>query len=199
MKKRIFNSLVASALAASILLLSSCGEDDTKTPYGDEIRSDEAETAFGCHYYIPEGFSALKQTHSEFNYSDGVAYFYINPYNPEQLTEMEVDPDITVYAYTRLFMAWNDIPYSNYTYDEETDTAYVEYVSDFGAASEGMAPEYFRWKIMRNTYYLYIVTVNCPVDVREKYQQLFDEVLEYTWVESIADVPVTDDLLNPVS
>ncbi len=168
-------------LAFSTLLLISCGEDEL-TPNGIEMRDDELNE-YGCHYYIPEGFTSTKVTYSEFAYTDKTAHCYINPYNEEQLTEMEVDPDITVYNYTRLFMAWNGIPLNNYEYDEETDIAYVEYTSDFGASVEGLSPEYFKWKIMRNGYYLYVATVNCPVDKVEEYTPIFDEWLDYLYIE----------------
>ena len=178
-------------LLVSSLILSSCGEDLVH-PYGLELRDDE-EFAYGCHYYIPEGFYKLKVSDSEFMYSDGVAECYVDPLNPEQLTELGVDTEITVYAYSRQFAGLNGIPFDMIQYDEETDTAYVEYISDFGASTEGLAPEYFKWKIMRNKYYIYIATVNCPTDQVDKYRDLFDEWLKYTWAEAIVDAPQISD------
>ena len=172
--------IISLFLTLSLLFLVSC--DEELTPSGKEPHENEL-AEYGVHYYMHEGFTQTKVTFSEFAYTDKNAYCYINPYNEEQLTEMEVDPAITVYAYARMFMAWNNIPMNNYTYDEENDIAYVEYTSDFGASTEGLAPEYFKWKIMRNPYYLYVATVNCPTDSVEDYKDVFTEWLEYIYIE----------------
>ena len=176
---RILKSTVALILALSALFLSSCGE----TPSGTAKRSDEL-AEYGFHYYIPEGFEYKKTTVAEFFYSDGEATCYFNHYGKEQLEEMEVDPDITVYNYTRQFMAWNNLPMNSSKYDEEKNIGTIETVSDFGAGSEIDVPaEYFRFQIMRGSQLLYVMVASCPDGMQEKYKPIFDEWFAYAYAE----------------
>lgn len=176
---RILKATVALILALSTLLLAACGE----TPTGRETRSDEL-AEYGFHYYIPEGFSYLKTTVAEFYYTDGEATCYFLHYDKEALEEMEVDPDITVLGYTRMFMGWNDIPMNSYTYDEERNVGTIETVSDFGAGVEtGMPAEYFRFQIMRGSQLLYVLVASCPDGAQAQYKATFDEWFNYAYAE----------------
>ena len=178
---KILKSGIAFILALTMLLLVSCGE--TATPDGRPKRDDEL-TAYGIHFFIPEGFTYSKTTIAEHYYTDGDATCYITQYDAEQLEEMEVDPDITVYNYTRMFMGWNNIPMNSYNYDEARNVGTVEIVSDFGAGAEtGLPAEYFRFQIMRNSTFLYVATASCPDGEQEAYKATFDEWFDYIYIE----------------
>lgn len=174
---KMLKSGVSLLLALVMLLLVACGE----TPDGREKRSDEL-AEYGLHYYIPEGFNYLKTTVSEFYYTDGAATCYFNQYDAERLEEMEVDPDITVHNYTRMFLTWNNLPMNSYTYDSERDVGTIEVVSDFGAGVE-LNAEYFRFQVMRGSAFIYVAVASCPVGMQEKYKETFDEWLDYMYVD----------------
>ena len=45
----------------------------------------------------------------------------------------------------------------------------------FGDSYEvDLPPEYFHFQVRRGTYFLYVLTANCPLDVVEKYEPIFE-------------------------
>ncbi len=169
MKNKIFKTLLALLLVLSIVG-SVCACDG-----GDEYTGEYYN--YGLHYTLPETYRQLTVPYSEFCYTDGNAYFYFRAYSGEQLEEdFEIDGNISVRSYTTKFMVWNDINLSKDTYYEDLDRSVIIY--DFeGTDDEGneLEPECFYHVIFRGSQLLYIVTMTCPIDMKDTYTPVFDE------------------------
>ena len=198
-KKRFLTSALSLLLAASTLLLASCGDDPNSLDnYGGMIDTGEGShehsgdtsiSNYGMHYDVPEGFTRSKSTLAEYVFSDGTAYLYFNYYDEAGLEEIGADPKTDVRSYAIYFCSLNDFDMSGFSYDEATDTAEIKTVFEFSGSTGSdvtndpfadnepvfdLPPEYFHFKILRGTYFLYIVTASCPAGDKEKYAPIFE-------------------------
>ena len=181
-------SLISLILALSSLFLFSCGEQDPDySGLVDTGETDASISNYGVHYELPEGFRKVKETVSEYTFTDGTAYLYFNYYDEERLEEIGVDPAIDVRSYAVYFCSLNDFSMENFTYDEATNKAEIKTEFGFSGTVGGdesdpfndpydvdLPPEYFHFQVRRGTDFLYVLTANCPLDMVEKYELIFE-------------------------
>lgn len=169
MKNKIIKAALSLLLILSLIgSVCSCGEEEFTGEYYN----------YGLHYNLPEEYRQLTVPYSEFCYTDGNAYFYFRAFSPEQLEEdFEVAGDISVRSYTTKFMVWNEITLTCDTYYEELDRSVIIYDWEDEDDSDEYdeEPKCFYHVIFRGSQLLYIVTMTCPVDMKDTYVPVFDE------------------------
>lgn len=172
MKIRILKTVISVLLLLSLIAsVCSCGEEEVTGEHYD----------YGLHYTIPEGYRKLTVPYSEFCYYDGNAYFYFHSYSPEQLADPEswnTEPNISVRNFTTKFMVEYDIPLYKYTYYEDIDRSVIIYDWEYDDTNEdeaGLEDECFYHVIFRGSQLLYVVTMTCPVSMKDTYTPVFDE------------------------
>ena len=170
MKKQILKMLLAFVLVLSIAAsICACGEEEFTGDYYN----------YGLHYHLPEEYKKLTVPYAEFCYYDGNAYFYFHAYSPEELEDEEVwgvDGDISVRSFTTKFMVSYDIILSKDTYYEDLDRSVIIYDWEYDdSEDEYLEDECFYHVIFRGSQLLYVVTMSCPVSMKDVYTPVFDE------------------------
>ena len=171
MKNKILKALTALVLILSLACaIVSCGEEEFTGDYYN----------YGLHYHLPEEYRKLTVPYSEFCYYDGNAYFYFHAYSPEELEDPEiwgVSGDISVSSFATKFMVSYDIPLYKDTYHEDIDRSVIVYDWEYDDAeeNESLNDECFYHVIFRGSQLLYVVTMTCPVDMKDVYTPVFDE------------------------
>lgn len=173
MKNKILKTIISMLLLLSFAVsFSACGDEP------EEFTGDYYN--YGLHYHLPEEYQQLTVPYSEFCYYDGNAYFYFHAYSPEELEDEEVwgvAGDISVPSFTTKFMVSYDINLSKDTYYEELDRSVIIYDWKYSSTEEGEAleDECFYHVIFRGSQLLYVVTMSCPVSMKDTYTPIFDE------------------------
>ncbi len=172
MKKRILKTIIAILLLLSLIgSVCACG-DDVEEFTGEYYN-------YGLHYKLPEEYRQLTVPYSEFCYYDGHAYFYFQVYSPEQLVEdLKYDADISVKSFSTKFMVQYDINLASDTYYEDIDRSVIIYDWEYDDTDDEEAEledECFYHVIFRGSQLLYVVTMSCPVSMKDTYTPVFDE------------------------
>ena len=171
MKNKIFKALTALVLILSLAsAIVSCGEEEFTGDYYN----------YGLHYHLPEEYRQLTVPYAEFCYYDGNAYFYFHAYSAEELADPEVwgvDGNISVSSFATKFMVSYDIPLYKDTYYEDIDRSVIIYDWEYDDTEEeeGLDDECFYHVIFRGSQLLYVVTMTCPVSMKDVYTPVFDE------------------------
>ena len=170
MRNKILKTIISLLLVLSIVgSVSACGGDEGFT--GEYYN-------YGLHYTLPEEYRQLTVPYSEFCYYDGNAYFYFHAYSPEQLVEeCDVEGDITVRSFATKFMVAYDINLSKDTYYEDLDRTVIIYDWKYEEDEDGvkLEDECFYHVIFRGSQLLYVITMACPVSMKDTYTPIFDE------------------------
>lgn len=172
MKNRILKTIISILLLLS-LVGSVCACDDEEEFTGEYYN-------YGLHYTLPEEYRQLNVPYSEFCYYDGNAYFYFHAYSPEELEDEEswnVDGDISVKSFTTKFMVAYDITLNKDTYYEDMDRSVIIYDWEYDDTEEesNLEDECFYHVIFRGSQLLYVITMSCPVSMKDTYTPIFDE------------------------
>ena len=151
-----------------VLSLFSCG--------CDEESSTEVEGYYqlGLAYSLPTSFQMNNYNYGDLSYDDGKGgYFFFSAFSGDEIEEdMHENPEISVREYTEIFKNLRAPIGTEYDYDEETDSAVLEYVI------ESDRNEYYRHMIIRGPLYLYQISMSCYEDDIDDYEEIFDKIIE---------------------
>ena len=176
--------LLAVIILCFVLLSAvSCGDSET-IDTSDLVHYYQ----LGIYYSLPSDFEGRNLPYGDLTYSNGDAYFFFNAFDESTLTEdMLLPPDITPKEYTETYILFLEnkvddpdfkIPYK---YEDSTDSTLFEYVFDYDDGES--ESEYYKHMVIRGEAYFYHVTLSCYEDDIEKYEDLFDVIMNSVKVD----------------
>lgn len=184
MKKLLTLTLAVTLVLLSAFSLYSCGDD---TPEGMVKYYD-----LGLTYYLPKEFESRTYSGYDYSYSDGTAEFLIAAMSYEELENATYDNladpwPTNVYDYSRKLVTVNGIGLGNWSYDEEKDTAFIEYVYSYtGEDAAYMEDEFINYVVMDNGEAIFFITLSCRVSVRDAYEPKFEEWISLLKMKKVA-------------
>ena len=175
MKKAITRLFAVLLLFATLLSVASC-----------EKKNDGKYHVFGLHYDIGEEYKEINVPYSENCYTNGESYFFFVVYSAEGLEEIGVAGDISVELYMQSFLVWNYQSPTNYTYDKEKNIATTYFISSDMLLPEDVEesePEFLYHMVLRGASHLYIITMSCSPDVKDKCLPEFEAIAATIWAD----------------
>jgi ABC-type glycerol-3-phosphate transport system substrate-binding protein len=173
--KLIFKKiLVCVLLLAAVVCSASCGESDDVTFYSDEVWS----------FTLPKDMKKMNVTTTAICYGNGEAVFFAEVFSRDEiLTELFIDKDVSIDEYADILIELNEYTEVEKKLIPERNAAIIKY------AYEPEDKYYGLDFVTRNYDLLYTVTMSCDYELKDKYEELFEE-----WVEKIVihKVPKAD-------
>lgn len=186
--KKAIALMILLALSVSLI---SCGKNDKEDEKENQYYVEDAFVPYyemGFYYALPAAFEMKNFSYGDVVFADGNgAYFYFTALDSEELNEDWIMAgDISTREFAQVIV--NDLDSKSevkpdglgYQYREEDSSAHFEYFFEYGDDSPS---EYYRYMIIRNSVYLYVITLTCNTEDAERYDTVFDRIIKTIKVE----------------